>query len=126
MMGLPCLRHNGHFFAACDRRTGNLLAKLPEARVTELLEAGHAGSVCPRGPPVPPVGRHPRKRGPHLGSGPRRGPWPSQKGIRAPVPDRGREDAARSPFHPSLTRGQARVQMAPLGAVAAKASRVTI
>jgi hypothetical protein len=49
MMGLPCLRHNGHFFAACDRRTGNLLAKLSEARVTELLEAGHAGPFAPAG-----------------------------------------------------------------------------
>jgi len=33
MMGLPCLRLDGAFFASCDRRTGDLLVKLPEAHV---------------------------------------------------------------------------------------------
>src|SRR5262249_7496937 len=29
MMGLPCLRRSGAFFASYDRRTGNLVVKLP-------------------------------------------------------------------------------------------------
>ena len=40
MMGLPCLRWNGAFFASCDRRTGDLLVKLAESRVDELVAAG--------------------------------------------------------------------------------------
>ena len=42
MMGLPCLRWNGAFFASCDRRTGDLLVKLAEARVDELVAAERA------------------------------------------------------------------------------------
>lgn len=49
MMGLPCLRINGAFFASCDRRTGDLLVKLPEARVDELVDAGRANSFAPAG-----------------------------------------------------------------------------
>lgn len=49
MMGLPCLRVHGHFFASCDRRTGHLLVKLSEARVTQLLDAGHAEPFAPAG-----------------------------------------------------------------------------
>jgi hypothetical protein len=37
MMGFPCLRVGGAFFAGSDRRTGDLLVKLPEARVDEAL-----------------------------------------------------------------------------------------
>jgi hypothetical protein len=49
MMGLPCLRVAGAFFAACDRRTGDLLVKLPEFRVDELLESGGAQAFAPAG-----------------------------------------------------------------------------
>ncbi len=49
MMGLPCLRWNGAFFASCDRRTGNLLVKLAEARVDELVAGGRAEPFAPAG-----------------------------------------------------------------------------
>lgn len=49
MMGLPCLRLDGAFFASCDRRTGDLLVKLPEARVDELVESGRARPFAPAG-----------------------------------------------------------------------------
>jgi hypothetical protein len=51
MMGLPCLRLDGAFFASCDRRTGDLLVKLPETRVGELIEAGIAHAFAPAGRP---------------------------------------------------------------------------
>jgi hypothetical protein len=49
MMGLPCLRVHGAFFASCDRKTGDLLVKLPEARVDKLVAAGRAHSFAPAG-----------------------------------------------------------------------------
>lgn len=49
MMGLPCLRILGAFFAAYDRSTGDLLVKLPASRVDELVDAGRAWSVVPAG-----------------------------------------------------------------------------
>lgn len=49
MMGLPCVRVDGAFFASCDRKTGDLLVKLPEARVDELVDAGRANSFAPAG-----------------------------------------------------------------------------
>ena len=49
MMGLPCLRREGAFFAALDRRTGALLVKLSRARVDELLETGAADPFAPAG-----------------------------------------------------------------------------
>ncbi len=49
MMGLPCLRWNGAFFASWDRRTGDLLVKLTEARVDELVASGRANSFAPAG-----------------------------------------------------------------------------
>ena len=49
MMGLPCLRRDGAFFAACDRNTGDLLVKLPEDRVTNLVTAGDAVPFAPAG-----------------------------------------------------------------------------
>lgn len=49
MMGLPCLRVRGAFFASCDRRTGDLLVKLPEQRVDELVAAGRAHAFAPAG-----------------------------------------------------------------------------
>ena len=49
MMGLPCLRWNGAFFASCDRRTGDLLVKLAESRVDELVANGRANPFAPAG-----------------------------------------------------------------------------
>ena len=49
MMGFPCLRIRGQFFASADRATGALLVKLPEARVDELVHAGRAESFAPAG-----------------------------------------------------------------------------
>lgn len=49
MMGLPCLRVDGGFFAAFDRQTGDLVVKLPEARVDELVGSGRAQSFAPAG-----------------------------------------------------------------------------
>lgn len=49
MMGLPCLRWNGAFFASCDRRTGDLLVKLAETRVDELVASERAHPFAPAG-----------------------------------------------------------------------------
>jgi hypothetical protein len=49
MMGLPCLRIDGAFFASYDRRTGDLLVKLPASRVDELTAAGKAHGFAPAG-----------------------------------------------------------------------------
>ena len=49
MMGLPCVRVGGAFFASCDRRSGDLLVKLPEARVDELVTSGRAQAFAPAG-----------------------------------------------------------------------------
>ena len=49
MMGLPCLRWNGAFFASCDRRTGGMLVKLAETRVNELVSANRAKPFAPAG-----------------------------------------------------------------------------
>ena len=49
MMGLPCLRINGAFFASWDRRTGSLLVKLPEVEVNDLTATGRAESFAPSG-----------------------------------------------------------------------------
>jgi hypothetical protein len=49
MMGLPGLRIHGAFFASCDRRSGDLLVKLSEERVDELVGAGRARAFAPAG-----------------------------------------------------------------------------
>ena len=49
MMGLPCLRVDGAFFASWDRKTGALLVKLPAAHVDELVDTGRAESFAPAG-----------------------------------------------------------------------------
>jgi hypothetical protein len=49
MMGFPCLRVSGRFFASFDRRTGALVVKLPAARVDELISAGEAEPFAPAG-----------------------------------------------------------------------------
>jgi hypothetical protein len=49
MMGLPCVRLNGRFFASLDRRTGALLVKLPADRVRRLIDAGYGEPFAPAG-----------------------------------------------------------------------------
>jgi len=49
MMGFPCLRLEGDFFACCDVHTGSLVVKLSEARVSALLEAGAVQAFAPNG-----------------------------------------------------------------------------
>lgn len=49
MMGLPCLRVRGAFFAAFDRATGNLMFKVPASRVAQLVAAGDGLPVAPAG-----------------------------------------------------------------------------
>ncbi|GID27867.1 DUF2461 family protein [Paractinoplanes brasiliensis] len=49
MMGLPCVRLNGRFFASLDRRTAALLVKLPADRVAQLITAGDGEAFAPAG-----------------------------------------------------------------------------
>jgi uncharacterized protein (TIGR02453 family) len=49
MMGLPCLRYDGRFFASFDRRGGALLVKLSRPRVAELVEDGSGAPFAPAG-----------------------------------------------------------------------------
>lgn len=49
MMGHPCLRIDGDFFASMERKTGDLIVKLPANRVNEMIEAGTAEPFAPAG-----------------------------------------------------------------------------
>jgi hypothetical protein len=49
MMGFPCLRTAGAFFASCDHRTGDLIVKLPRERVRQLVAAGTGKAFAPAG-----------------------------------------------------------------------------
>jgi len=49
MMGLPCVRLDGRFFASLDRRNGALLVKLPADRVRQLIDAGRGQPFAPAG-----------------------------------------------------------------------------
>jgi hypothetical protein len=49
MMGYPCLRANGAFFACVERTTGHLIVKLPALRVNELVANGQALPFAPNG-----------------------------------------------------------------------------
>jgi uncharacterized protein (TIGR02453 family) len=49
MMGLPCVRVDGRFFASLDRRTGALLVKLSAERVQRLIRDGVGTAVAPAG-----------------------------------------------------------------------------
>jgi hypothetical protein len=49
MMGLPCLRVDGQFFASYDRRTGDLLVKVDASRVADLITTGDAHAFAPAG-----------------------------------------------------------------------------
>lgn len=49
MMGLPCVRLDGRFFASLDRRTEALLVKLPRERVRQLIDSGQGEPFAPAG-----------------------------------------------------------------------------
>ena len=49
MMGFPCLRAGGAFFASCDHRTGDLIVKLSRDRVEQLIEDGVGKPFAPAG-----------------------------------------------------------------------------
>ncbi|MDA0822333.1 MAG: hypothetical protein O3C28_07910 [Proteobacteria bacterium] len=49
LMGFPCLRVNGDFFSTCEHRSGDLIVKLPKARVCELIELGRGEAFAPAG-----------------------------------------------------------------------------
>lgn len=49
MMGYPCLRANGAFFASIERSTGHLIVKLSMRRVNELVGTGRALPFTPNG-----------------------------------------------------------------------------
>jgi hypothetical protein len=49
MMGYPCLRSDGAFFACVERATGHLIVKLPAQRVSELAASGQALPFAPNG-----------------------------------------------------------------------------
>ncbi|MQA87513.1 MAG: hypothetical protein GEV03_23540 [Streptosporangiales bacterium] len=49
MMGLPCLRYEGRFFASLDRRTQALLVKLPGPRVAQIIQDGEGEHFAPAG-----------------------------------------------------------------------------
>ena len=47
MMGFPCLRVDGAFYASCDHRSGDLIVKLPETRVQQLIDGGVGQPFAP-------------------------------------------------------------------------------
>ena len=49
MMGFPCLRVNGDFFASCDHQTGDLIVKMAADRVEELIDADEGHPFAPNG-----------------------------------------------------------------------------
>lgn len=57
MMGFPCLRVSGRFFASFDRQTGALVVKMSAARVDELISSGQAQPFA-GGTEIPRMGQH--------------------------------------------------------------------
>ena len=49
MMGHPCLRIDGNFFASLERQTGDLIVKLPADTVNDMIENGTAEPFAPAG-----------------------------------------------------------------------------
>jgi hypothetical protein len=49
MMGLPCLRVDGRFFASLERSTHHLIVKLPARRVSALVASGEGVPFTPNG-----------------------------------------------------------------------------
>lgn len=48
-MGFPCLRNGKAFLAMADHRTGDLIVKLPQNRVQELIKEGIGQPFAPAG-----------------------------------------------------------------------------
>jgi hypothetical protein len=109
MMGYPCLRVHGHFFACVDRRTGDLVVKVPPARVGELVADGIGLPFAPNGSSSAPGSRFPSvmtRSGPRCSMRPwrssnadrhRRGRYPAR---RARGPDRRIGRGQRPRAHP--------------------------
>ena len=49
MMGFPCLRINGQFFASVEPKSGHLVVKLPATRVQEMIDIGIGQPFAPAG-----------------------------------------------------------------------------
>ncbi len=49
LMGFPCLRVDGGFFATCDHRSGDLIVKLSRDRVQEVIDQGEGEPFAPAG-----------------------------------------------------------------------------
>lgn len=49
MMGFPCLRVDGNFFASLERGTNHLIVKLAAARVDTLVAKGQGLAFAPNG-----------------------------------------------------------------------------
>jgi len=49
MMGFPCLRSNGKFFASWDPKAERLIVKVPADRVDALIESTTAVAFTPNG-----------------------------------------------------------------------------
>ena len=49
LMGFPCLRINGEFFATADHRSGHLIVKLHVKRVKQLIAEGIGSPFSPAG-----------------------------------------------------------------------------
>jgi hypothetical protein len=49
LMGFPCLRVSGDFFATCEHRSGDLIVKLPRERVEQLIDEGVGAPFAPAG-----------------------------------------------------------------------------
>jgi hypothetical protein len=49
MMGYPCVRRAGRFFASFDTRADALVLKLPQQRVGELIDDGTGEPFAPNG-----------------------------------------------------------------------------
>lgn len=49
MMGYPCLRKDGNFFASVEPKSGHLIVKLPADRVLALIEEGTGNEFAPNG-----------------------------------------------------------------------------
>ena len=87
IMGFPCLRApGGAFLATAEHRTGDLIVKLPRARVDELIASGAGEPFAPAGRPSA-SGRASPRATPPSGGRCRRRRAPSPRATRA---ERGR------------------------------------
>jgi hypothetical protein len=100
MMGFPCLRLSGAFFASCDRRSGDLIVRLPRQRVQELITAGVGKPFAPA-PDIPRMGPHRRPRPGPMGRADRRSPHLRQRAsLSFPTGDRTTTELTES-LHPA-------------------------